>query len=152
MWYLKFRSSGKLARFYSSPTHHWMLFFFSAQVASGLQGHTTTWWSWEQNFQVDFLLNVCKSHQIISSTTMLIHIKIKMISRINQILVEIFLPNSHKYNAYSALHITTTNIILTIITMALLIFQVRSNRPRFRIGSNAVSHVAQSKSYVPLHI
>ena len=83
---------------------------------------------------------------------MLIHIKIKMISRINQILVEIFLPNSHKYNAYSALYITTMNIILTIITLALLIFQVRSNRPRFRIGSNAVSHVAQSKSYVPLHI
>ena len=23
MWYLRFRSSGKLARFYSSPTHHW---------------------------------------------------------------------------------------------------------------------------------
>ena len=57
---------------------------------------------------------------------MLIHIKIKMISRINQILVEIFLPNSHKYNAYSALYITTMNIILTIITLALLIFQVRS--------------------------
>ena len=86
VWNLRFRSSGKLARFYSSLTHHWMLFFFSAQVASGLQGHTTTWWSWEQNFQVDFLLNVCKSHHISSSTTMLIHIKIKMISRINQIL------------------------------------------------------------------
>ena len=41
------------------------------------------------------------------------------------------------------------NVIFTIITMALLIFQVRSNRARFRIGSNAVSHVAQSKSYVP---
>ena len=48
-----------------------MLFFISAQAAPGPQGHTTTWWSWEQNFQVDFLLNICKSHQIISSTTML---------------------------------------------------------------------------------
>ena len=78
MWYLKFRSSGKLARFYSSPTHHWC--YSSSQAAPGLQGHTTTWWSWEQNFQVDFLLNVCKSHHIISSTTMLIHIKIKIMS------------------------------------------------------------------------
>ena len=30
VWNLRFRSSGKLARFYSSLTHHWMLFFFSA--------------------------------------------------------------------------------------------------------------------------
>ena len=50
MWYLRFRSSGKLARFYSSPTHHWC--YSSSQAAPGLQGHTTTWWSWEQNFQV----------------------------------------------------------------------------------------------------
>ena len=69
MWYLRFRSSGKLARFYSSPTHHWC--YSSSQAAPGLQGHTTTWWSWEQNFQVDFLLNICKSHQISSSTTMI---------------------------------------------------------------------------------
>ena len=137
VWYLRFRSSGKLARFYSSPTHHWC--YSSSQAAPGLQGHTTTWWSWEQNFQVDFLLQ----HNNDWFTS-----KLKLF----QESTKSWLPNSNHHNAYCTLYITTSNIILTIITLALLIFQVRSNWARFRIGSNAVSHVAQSKSYVPLHI
>ena len=151
MWYLRFRSSGKLARFYSSPTHHWMLFFFSA----------CTWTSRTHNnlmilgtelssgFPPQYL-QISPNHQQhnnVDSQQNQNHFKNQPNLGWN-----LLKPNSHQYNAFSALYINTMNIILTIITMALLMFQVRRNRTRFRIGSNAVSHVAQSKSYVPLHI